>query len=49
MFPEACKFIKKEALAQILFCKFCEISKNTYIFKTPLVAASEKNQSEIFD
>ena len=27
--PEARNFIKKEALAQVLFCEFCEISKNT--------------------
>ena len=27
---EACNFIEKEALAQVLSCKFCEISKNTF-------------------
>ena len=27
---EACNFIKKEALAQVFFCEFCEISKNTF-------------------
>ena len=26
--PEACNFIKKETLAQVLSCEFCEISKN---------------------
>ena len=26
----ACNFIKKEALAQVLSCEFCEISKNTF-------------------
>ena len=26
----ACNFIKKETLAQVLSCKFCEISKNTF-------------------
>ena len=25
--PEACKFIKKETLAQVFSCKFCEIPK----------------------
>ena len=25
-----CNFIKKEALAQVFSCQFCEISKNTY-------------------
>ena len=28
--PEACNFIKKETLAQVFSCEFCEISKNTY-------------------
>ena len=28
--PEACNFIKKETLAQVLSCEFCEISKNTF-------------------
>ena len=27
-------FIKREALAQVLFCEFCEISKNTYLQNT---------------
>ena len=29
-FLEACNFIKKETLAQMFSCEFCEISKNTY-------------------
>ena len=33
-------FIKKETLAQVFSCEFCEISKNTFFYKTPLVAAS---------
>ena len=28
--PEACTFIKKEALAQVFSCEFSEICKNTY-------------------
>ena len=28
--PEVCNFIKKEALAQVFSCEFCEISKNTF-------------------
>ena len=28
----ACNFIKKEALAQVFSCEFCEISKNTFFF-----------------
>ena len=40
--PEACNFIKKETLAQVFSCEFCEISKNTFFHRTPLVAASEQ-------
>ena len=36
----ACNFIKKETLAQVFSCEFCEISKNTFYYKRPLVAAS---------
>ena len=35
----ACNFIKKETLAQVLYCEFCEISKNTSSYRTPPVAA----------
>ena len=38
--PEACNFIKKETLAQVFSCEFCEISKNTS-YKIPPVIASE--------
>ena len=27
---EACSFTKKETLAQVFSCRFCEISKNTF-------------------
>ena len=37
---EACNFIKKEALAQVLCRKFCEIFKKTFFYRTPLMAAS---------
>ena len=36
----ACNFIKKETLAQVIPCEFCEISKNTFSYRTPPVAAS---------
>ena len=32
-------FFNKETLAQVLFCEFCEISKNTFFYRTPPVAA----------
>ena len=40
----ACNFMKKEILAQAFSCKFCEISKNTFYQRTPLVAASLKKE-----
>ena len=33
---QACNFIKKESLAQVFSCEFCEISKNTFFHRTPL-------------
>ena len=33
--PQTCNFIKKETLEQVFSCKFCEISKNTFSYKTP--------------
>ena len=37
----ACNFNKKETLAKVFSCEFCEISKNTFSYRTPLVAASD--------
>ena len=37
---EACNFIKKETLAKVFSREFCEISKNTFSYGTPPVAAS---------
>ena len=34
-------FFKKEALAQVFSCEFCEISKKTFFCRTPLVTVSE--------
>ena len=36
----ACNFIKKETVAQMFSCEFREISKNTILHRTRLVAAS---------
>ena len=30
----------KETLAQVFSCEFCEIYKNTFYYRTPLVTAS---------
>ena len=38
--PEDCNFIKKETLAQVFSFEFCEIYKNTFYFRAPLLAAS---------
>ena len=34
-------FIKKDTLAQMFSYEFCEISKNTFSYRTPLVASSD--------
>ena len=34
VFLEACNFIKKETLAQVFSCEFCEVSKNTFLQNT---------------
>ena len=54
--PYACSFIKKETLAQLFSCEFCEISKNTFSYRTPRYVqikssfSDEKNISgEIWD
>ena len=41
---EVCNFIKKETLAQGFSSEFCEISKNTFLHRTPLVTAFEKKK-----
>ena len=33
--------LKKETLAQVSSCEFYEISKNTFSYRAPLVAASD--------
>ena len=37
---KGCNFIKKEYLAQVFSCEFCEISRNTFFYRTPTVATS---------
>ena len=46
---QACNFIKKETLAQVLSCEFCEISKNTFSYRTPPVTASALANISICD
>ena len=40
----ACIFIKNEALAQVLSCEFCKISKNTCFYRTPPGACFCQNE-----
>ena len=42
----ACNFIKKETLALAFSCEFCEISKNTFSYRTLPVAASGRCSSK---
>ena len=42
-FIQDCDFIKKVILAQVFLCEFCEIFKNTYFYRTPLVATSAES------
>ena len=39
-FTKACNFIKKETLAQVFSREFYEISKSTFFYRTPPLAAS---------
>ena len=39
---QACNFIKKETLAQVFSCKFCEISKNNFFVEHVWSTASIK-------
>ena len=38
--PEACNFIKKDTLAKVFSCEFCENSKRTFFTKHLLKTAS---------
>ena len=42
------EFSKKETLAQVFSCEFCQISQNTFLHRTPLVAASGSFYSCVF-
>ena len=40
--------LKKETLAQVFSCEFCEIFKDTFFWRTPPVAASVPSQNVPF-
>ena len=44
---EACNFIKKEALAQVLSCEFCETFKNIFFKEQFWATASEHLVSNV--
>ena len=35
----ACNFTKKETLVQVFSCEFCKISKNTFFYRTLVIAS----------
>ena len=37
----ACNFIEKETLAKMFSSEFCNLFKSTFLYRTPLVAASD--------
>ena len=43
-FDKVAGLIKKEALAQVFSCEFCEISENNFSYRTLPVSASEDNR-----
>ena len=51
MQPQVCRFIKKDTLAQVFSCQFCQVFKNTFFNRTPPVAASiiKQKQNVVFN
>ena len=47
--PEACNFIKKDTLAQVFSCEFCEIFKNTFFTEYIWMTASDDLKNEIIE
>ena len=47
--PQACNFIKKEILAQVFSCEFCDISKNTFFIEHLQATASARTSKTSFD
>ena len=43
---KTCNFNKKETLAQVFSCEFCEIFKNIFFHRTPLEVAFERILAE---
>ena len=45
--PEGCHFIKKETLAKVFSCEFCEIFKNTFSPEQIRTTASDSHKSTL--
>ena len=43
VFKQDCNFIKKETLAQVFSCAFCEVSKNTFFTEHLWMSSSVVN------
>ena len=46
--PDACNFIKKETLAQVFSCEFCEVSKNNVFTEHLWTTLSEISITVLF-
>ena len=44
----SCNFIEKETPTQVFSCEFSETFKNTFFYRTPLLAASDASFLEDF-
>ena len=42
------QLIKKETLAQVFPCEFCEIPRKTFFYRTPSVAASDHRKPSVY-
>ena len=45
---QASSFTKKETLTQVISCKFCKLSKNTFLDRKLLMAASESTRKQMY-
>ena len=47
--PHACNFIKKETLAHVFSCEFCEIFKNAFCTEHLCTTASESSNTKYLE
>ena len=46
---ESCNFIKRETLTQVFSCEYCEIFKNTFVYRTRPLAAFARKISKLLN